>query len=83
MKKALALLFAALVCLGMFSGCSNDQAVSSGSGTPAEAVKKIGIVQMSDHSSLNAIRNSILAQLKKLGYQEGQNVQIETLQCAG
>lgn len=78
MKKALALLFAALVCLGMFSGCSNDQAVSSGAGTPAEAVKKIGIVQMSDHSSLNAIRNSILAQLKKLGYQEGQNVQIET-----
>ena len=83
MKKALALLFAAVVCLGLFFGCSDNQEASSGSGAPAESVKKIGIVQMSDHSSFYTIRDSILAQLKKLGYQEGKNVQIEACSAQG
>src|SRR3990167_1919081 len=44
--------------------------------SPGLAHKTIGITQIVDHPSLNAIRNGIIDELAKGGYQEGENLTI-------
>ena len=67
MKRKLCsiLLLGVLVCLS-FSGC----------GEPKDLVK-IGVIQISEHPSLNTIRDSFTAQMAELGYQDGKNCSIE------
>jgi putative ABC transport system substrate-binding protein len=66
MKKALAILLCAVFALSMFTGCNQK----------TETVK-IGVVQLMDHPSLDTIRDSFTAQMKELGYVDGENCEIE------
>lgn len=51
-------------------GCGS-QGTTNGSG------KKIGIVQIVEHPSLNTIRESIIKELEANGYKDGENIQID------
>lgn len=68
MKKMLAVLLAGIVLLGALTGCSATK-------DPVGNEKyKIGIVQPSEHPSLNRSRDSIVSELEKLGM--GDKVEI-------
>lgn len=85
MKKFAALILAVLLCAAVFAGCGdggNSSSGSSGSSQNGEK-KKIGIVQISDHASLNTIRDATIGQLEKLGYKDGDTAEIEALSAQG
>lgn len=69
MKKKLSVILAITMMLSsilLLSGCSG-----------ATNVKKIGIVQILEHPSLNTIRESIIKELEANGYKDGQNISID------
>lgn len=74
--KALKRRFAAALILTMslvlLAGCGDA------SGKP-----KIGVVQYLDHPSLDTIRDSFTAQMEALGYQDGENCEIEYKSAGG
>lgn len=72
MNKIFAAALAGVLCLGVFSGCSQK----------AE-MKKIGVMQIMEHPSLNTIRDSFTAQMEKLGYIDGENCEIEYQSAQG
>ncbi|MDD3027472.1 MAG: peptide ABC transporter substrate-binding protein, partial [Erysipelotrichaceae bacterium] len=61
MKKLLSLFLAFGLLL---TGCSSKTSVDN--------TKKIGVIQLMDHTSLNLIYDSFLDQIKELGYSEDQ-----------
>ena len=65
MKKKLAVLMMLLITLSMvMTGCG-------GSGGSDDDTIKIGLVQLVEHTSLDQIRESIIAQLEEDGYIDG------------
>lgn len=69
MKKMLSVILAITMLMSsilLLSGCSG-----------AGNVKKIGIVQILEHPSLNTIRESIIKELEANGYKDGQNIRID------
>lgn len=85
MKKFAALILAVLLCAAVFAGCGDSgNSSSGGSGSSQNGEKKkIGIVQISDHASLNTIRDATIGQLEKLGYKDGDTAEIEALSAQG
>ena len=92
MKKGLVLGLAVSMMMSVMVGCgqtgtatstttnTTTQDTNSESDTQTAAngeKKKIGIVQYVEHPSLDTIRESIIAELAKEGYVEGQNLEIE------
>ncbi|MFQ8847711.1 MAG: ABC transporter substrate-binding protein, partial [Clostridia bacterium] len=71
-KKSLAIVMVLLMMVSMMSvvmtGCGN-------SGGNGETIK-IGVVQLVEHTSLDQIRESIIAQLEEEGYVDGDNIEI-------
>lgn len=63
MKKTGKLLMAAVVALGALSGCTSAQ---------GDDIKKVSVVQIVSHSSLNTIRDSFSDEMEQLGYTEGE-----------
>lgn len=62
-------LLAAGVAASMLVGCgSNDQA-------SGDTMKKVAIIQLVEHTSLNTIKSAFDAEMKTLGYEEGKNVE--------
>ena len=71
MKKKLAVLMMLLITLSMvMTGCG-------GSGGSDDDTIKIGLVQLVEHTSLDQIRESIIAQLEEDGYIDGENIEID------
>ena len=72
-KKSLAIVMVLLMMVSMMSvvmtGCGN-------SGSSDGDTIKIGIVQLVEHTSLDQIRESIIAQLEEEGYVDGDNIEI-------
>ena len=72
-KKSLAIVMVLLMMVSMMSvvmtGCGN-------SGSSDGDTIKIGIVQLVEHTSLDQIRESIIAQLDEEGYVDGDNIEI-------
>lgn len=62
-------LMAAGLAATMLVGCGSD------SGTVSNDVKKVAIVQLVEHTSLNTIKDAFDAQMKELGYEEGKNIE--------
>lgn len=62
-------LMAAGLAATMLVGCGSD------SGTVSDDVKKVAIVQLVEHTSLNTIKDAFDAQMKELGYEEGKNIE--------
>ena len=69
MKKLLTLILAAAISLSVFTGCDSKK--------KADGILEIGIVQPQDHPSLNTIRESFLAEMKALGYVDGENMKVD------
>ncbi len=63
MKKTGKLLMAAVVALGALSGCTSAQ---------GDDIKKVSVVQIVSHSSLDTIRDSFSDEMEQLGYTEGE-----------
>ena len=63
MKKTGKLLMAAVVALGALSGCTSAQ---------RDDKKKVSVVQIVSHSSLDTIRDSFSDEMEQLGYTEGE-----------
>lgn len=76
MKKVLTVFLSTclLVMLLSLSACAPDG--NSGGNSEAE-VKKIGIVQIVEHPSLNTIRESMIDELAALGFVDGENIAID------
>lgn len=80
MKKALSLLISLGCLVSVFSGCS---AAKTATVTKDGGSKKIGIVQIVEHPSLNTIRESTIKQLEEKGYKNGEKVTIDYQNAQG
>ncbi len=63
------------MCMGVMTGCGNTD-VAQGDITDKE-LPTIGIVQITEHLSLDTIRESMTQELATLGYVEGETVRID------
>lgn len=79
MKKKLIVLLSALMVIQMMflSSCSED----NGQNSRQSEVKKIGIIQIIEHPSLDTIRESVIDRLAEKGYKDGTNISLD-YQCA-
>lgn len=83
-KKILAAaLTAAITCMALAScGVKEDSSsAKENSASDSDKTYKIGIVQITEHTSLNTIRDAVIAQLAELGYEDGKNCVIDTQQA--
>ena len=72
MKKLLALALTMVIGLSILTGCSEkDDTIT------------VGIVQIVEHTSLDMIRESLVAQLEAKGYADGQNIKIDYQNAQG
>ncbi len=65
-RRILSMALAAILALSAFSGCSNDS-----------GKKKIGILKLTDHVSLDMVEDNVISKLAELGYVDGENCEIE------
>lgn len=78
MKKKLSVILAiTLLASAAFAAAGCGSQGASGNASKGNAVKKIGIVQIVEHPSLNTIRESIIKELEASGYKDGENVEID------
>lgn len=83
-KRSLAVIvsvFMLVLLLISLSGCGATKKAPSSNATPEK--KKIGIVQIVEHPSLNTIRESFIQQLEKEGFKDGENVIIDYQNAQG
>lgn len=77
-KKVTMVLVITLMILSAFTGCGTSQ-----SNDTADNLPTIGIVQIIEHTSLNMIRESIVAQLEADGFTDGETVHIDYQNAQG
>jgi len=81
-KKIAVVLLSCLMIAGSIAGCGSKQ-VSQGDGSQAsggaqeEKAYKIGVVQLLEHSALDAAYQGFIDGLKELGFEEGKNIVID------
>ena len=74
MKKAMVLLLALIMVLGLAS-CGGDD---KGEGTSGEKkVLKIGVIQLVKHDALDRAYEGFVDELAELGYVDGENIEID------
>lgn len=73
MKKAIATVLTMLLAAALLAGCGDG---AQGEGQADDSFK-LGILQLTEHPSLNTIRESIVAGLEEEGYTEGDNLVID------
>ena len=81
MRKISTYLLAGLMTC-MLAGCANETVPTENPST-ADHVYKIGLAQIIEHTSLNTIRESMLAELAVLGYKDGENIQVDAKNAQG
>lgn len=67
--KLLKGLVAAGIAASLLGGCGNQENASQ------ESMKKVAIIQLVEHTSLNTIKSSFDKQMKELGYEDGKNIE--------
>ncbi|WP_324824366.1 ABC transporter substrate-binding protein [Sinanaerobacter sp. ZZT-01] len=77
-KTLTMVLVIAFMLLSTLTGCGTKQTENN-----SEDIPTIGIVQISEHTSLNMIRESILAQLESDGFFDGKNINIDYQNAQG
>ncbi len=75
------LLLVALIMMFSLTACGTTSKTPTT--TNVAAVKKIGIVQIVEHPSLNTIRESIIKELEAKGLKDGQNIKIDYQNAQG
>lgn len=79
MKKPLAVMISALMTLALvfsLTACAPGKTENPGS-TGSDGAKKIGIIQIVEHPSLNTIRESLIEELQAEGYKNGEKITID------
>ena len=74
MKQMKKLMMSAILAAGMLSGC--------GSST-GEEMPKVSVAQIMAHKSLDTIRDSFDAEMKELGYVDGENIDLDYQDAGG
>lgn len=78
MKKKMNRMIAVVVSMVlMFALTACSTGGSQNSTNSQDATKKIGIIQVVEHPSLNEIREAIIAELEVQGFKDGQNITID------
>lgn len=80
MKKTVTRLLSVILMIAVVlsaAGCGTTQSKEKSSTTNSSATKKIGIIQIVEHPSLNQIRESIISELAAQGYKNGENITID------
>lgn len=72
-SKSLVILMSMLIVMMCLGGCSKEE----------QKMKTIGIVQIVEHPSLNEVRESIIEELAKRGYKDGENIKIDYQNAQG
>ena len=83
MKKMLAVMISVLMTLGLvvsLTACAPSKVATSDN---TSAKKKIGIVQIVEHPSLNTIRESIIKELADKGYKDGETISLDYQNAQG
>lgn len=70
-KSLVGLLVIVMMFCGLLSGCTGDEK------TNESKTFKVGLVQLVEHPSLDTIRESIVGQLEKDGYKDGDKIEID------
>lgn len=82
MKKISTYLLAGFMACTL-AGCSNEPVAQKTDPTTTDTVYKIGLAQIVEHTSLNTIRESMLAELEVLGYKDGENIIVDAKNAQG
>lgn len=89
MKKRLVLIISVIMTLALvfsLTACTPSKTGSSGNtGSTASSTvkKKVGILQIVEHPSLNTIRESLIKELQAKGYKDGDNITIDYQNAQG
>lgn len=75
-KKVLSAVISSLVCVTALVGCGTGEKSASDGGSDTK-VYKIGVTQIVDHPSLDNCREGFISGLKKAGFVEGENLEVE------
>lgn len=83
MKRPLAVVISAFMTLALvlsLTACAPSKTENTGS---TDTKKKIGIIQIVEHPSLNTIRDSLIEELKAQGYKDGESITIDYQNAQG
>jgi putative ABC transport system substrate-binding protein len=85
MKRVLSIIILLCFVTGMlfFSACQSSDKKGTEALQTSKDVKKIGIIQILEHTSLNQIRESIIKRLEEKGYKDGQNISLDYQNAQG
>lgn len=91
MRKGLKTVIGAVAMMALLAGCvpsAKQETTSAGSSaaqtqTASKDMKKIGVVQLMEHTSLNIINDAMMKELKELGYEDGVNCKIDYKNAQG
>ncbi len=93
MKKILVILMTMTMMILSLTGCTanNNTTETGAAGTNSVSettvekkdMKKIGIVQIVEHPSLDTIRESVISELEKQGFKDGENIVIDYQNAQG
>lgn len=79
LSKIMAVMVAMLLVLSLTACSSGAQQTTS----QGQAVKKVGILQVVEHPSLNEIREAIIKELNDKGFKDGENITIDYQNAQG
>lgn len=80
MKKLMKIAAASIVCAAMISGCGSKD-TNQASNNDKKPV--VSVAQIVEHKSLNTIRDSFTAEMKELGYKDGENIKLDYKDAGG
>lgn len=84
MKRKFSVLMSVILTIAMVlsvAGCGTQGSTTNT--TASSEKKKVGIIQIVEHPSLNTIRESIIKELEAKGYKDGQNITIDYQNAQG
>lgn len=74
MKKALSVLLALVLLLGVFTACGkqNDHGTEDNSPRDTDKVYKVAVVQLADNGAFTEMREAFIQRMRELGYDEAK-----------
>lgn len=74
MKKALSVLLALVLLLGIFTACGKitDQGTADNSPRDTDKVYKVAVVQLADNGAFTEMREAFIQRMRELGYDEAK-----------